>query len=242
MNENIPIELLQIVFEHILWIHTALQLRLVSKDFNSAFFSYITSRKTNHVMVRRTFLDLSRCGVCEGVNGNDIACFRYSYDTFPERYAFACRRTECFVTALWKFASDANICRVFPFVRWKETRCNIPRTSGGYSIGRVIRNSPIIHCKSKSAFCVSVVFGNSIFPEKVCRHSLVEIEKENFYLMKSVNLKDLTEVTFNVDNIFTRLFCKEFKSLPDSPLMYESYETNKHVDNRLWLSNKECQK
>ena len=175
-----------------------LRLRL-NKSSNDAFFKLI--QRQPEIYPRRTMIQMNVCMHCDRVTEH-IGCISYLRDEHPRRQLLFCRRLECLVHALARFIQDANKERVFPFVKFEKRRIWVPRSSGGFSAGQIIANSPLSTDRHGN-ICAFARMTLKIVQNPTCEPH----DNDQLTLEKKVPLSNVQYIGHvDLNSIFCRLF------------------------------------
>jgi hypothetical protein len=158
------------------------------------------------IFPQRTFIR-EACMICDCEKHHSIS---YLHDPFPLRHIFFCDRKNCFLRALSTYIKDANAQSAYPFVKVKDSSklMWIPRTNGGFSIGKVTERSiPFLH---DGRLHVSTTFANATESSTACVSK--PVQHHHFDRHKCIPISELKETTaslFDIDHLFARaLTCK----------------------------------
>jgi len=206
---DLPADVKAMIVSRVLDVDDVLALRAVSMDWSRAFYALVRSSDISGTFPRATFLDTSRCSTCDRVLPR-VATFVYQHDAHPKRFLFACpRRAPCFLKAVRRFLHDADAQGIYPFVTWTQRHCNVPRSSGGFSEGAVLSNSPLVYSRRLRTLCATAIFEAGVRKERALH---VRREESTFVLTKSVPV-DSVEATYASDRLFLCLFSAPFSTL-----------------------------
>lgn len=179
-----------------------LTLRSVCADANEAFMQHVLHASVHCVRPRATLIPL----LCMACGAKERHCIGYRHDEFPRRVLLFCDRADCFLAALGRFAFDARHERLHPFVDAPaDMRVWVPRSSGGWSPGRVRDNTPIYEGNMVAVdFASDVVLGT--------RPSTSPALPDALDLCKKVPAAQLG-VRLAPTRTFARLFAREWPEL-----------------------------
>lgn len=181
---------------------TNITLRCCTKMCKSIVDKKIKYANIDHIYARATFLELFKCSCCEKVMmEKDIKPIVYTYDGYPKRIILHCQNFDCFAKALKRFFVDSIKIGVYPFVEWKDIMINVSRSKGGFSRGRIQKNSPIIF-KMGVPYALTE-FEVSAYKKKPKQVDTKEIKPQ---LEKNVELTNLPEDCYQLNKMFINFF------------------------------------
>jgi hypothetical protein len=184
---------------------------LMSEPITSffAFLHMLKSADVSNTFSRRTLIETRRCMTCDRLC-NHIKS--YNQDEYPSRHVLCCERAKCVFSSLNRFIVDANAEECYPFVMWANKLLWIARSDGNFSVGKVIRNSPLFRKSGHSDLFVLVIFERTSVCTKTeeWKHAS---SPNSFELIKAVPVSWLCTSYQSLD-IFTELF--DVKPLPST--------------------------
>lgn len=153
------------IMQHLIFFIDVICCRLLCNEALEGFYKFLQVSEL-HAYTKRTFIPMNQCMVCEQFTEN-TKMFVYSRDEYPLRRMMSCEKAKCFFSCFRKFICDANKEMCYPFVQWKNQQVLIPRSNGGFSIGCVVKRSPLFYDTSSSKLSAVVVFEKYVHKEQV---------------------------------------------------------------------------
>ena len=201
VSNYLPEEVWTIIFIYTTKKQDGLKLRFVCKDAKEGFKQYCNM--VTRTYPRRTFIQTQTCMCCD-IFGTNVDIKTISYmEEHPQRWLLHCNKLSCFCSALMTFIFDMNSEHSYPFFKVKDNGfCNIKRSNGGYSIGKIIKNRPIVE-RNGILYCTAH-FSQLSYGEKV-----KEIE-QSFFDTLTIDQKKLVPVNdydcVKVEKLFRDFF------------------------------------
>lgn len=199
---NLPCDMWGYIFKFLYSenIRTSLNLR-INKTSNDAFLKLLGEH--HNIFPRRTFIQMNVCMHCDRLEAEDIGCITYLHDAYlPRRQLVFCKRLECLLHAVGRFIKDANDERLFPLVKFEDKKVWIPRSSGGFSVGQILKHSPISVDKKGNMCAFATMSDKIVFNLKCQLH-----EEHEFTLQKKVIISLIPNIgSVDINPIFCKLF------------------------------------